>query len=214
MHFFLLTSYTLTVEEELSTAFTLIEKHQYDQAIKILEEIKLSSSFDQLPEVYYGLGYAYFRSKNFGKALSNLNNILHLDRDGHFHYLAGLVYSFQGDYNRANKFFEVASSQNKEFLGTFAENYYRLGKFDKARTFFCRAIEHTEDMIRSISFSSSVLCEYYVDLGFYYTRVSNYSKAIEYFEKAILLNPECSLAWNNLSWVNGLNTLPKTMMTQ
>jgi len=192
--------------ELYASGITHLNAGQYNLAIEVFEKcFRYHLSSDDELKVRFYLGYAYYKEHRFDEAVRELKEALKLspteNMKAYAEYLLGIIYSDSGDYKRAEKYFRQAAknTSDMDYILSFAENCYRLGKFSKARKLFKKSISICKRSLCNVEESTDAYI-LHLNLGFAYTRIKEYKKAIDEYKKSIELNPDSVMAWNDLSW--------------
>ncbi len=190
---------------------------KYSQAIEDLNRAIANNPND--PEAFYSRGVAHGGSGNHLQALDDFNKAIELNpQHAEAYYSRGVGYSSLGKHQQAikdfNRFIEMDPEREWGYIGR-GQAYYKKGDFDKALIDFRKAIAlnpksapaHNElgfvyfDMEKynlAISDFNEALkvrkdpksnSEVYVGLAISHFQVGKVKEAIEYYQKAVEIEP-------------------------
>lgn len=133
--------------------------------------------------IYSDLGLGYLRQGKLDQALEKLKRALELDsRDpASNHYIAEL-YAQQGEARLAEQYYDKASEldpKNPMVLNNFGAFLCEQSRFADAEKYFLRAANAPRYQTPELAYENLALC----------AQRDNSSKAVEYFRKALALNP-------------------------
>ena len=175
-----------TADVYLSLANTLLERKEYDEAIKNYDQaIKLDHN---LPKAYYYRGLAYDQKGDAAMAEASYKEAIERRPDFPEPYKAlGLLYFRKRDYDRAIdnlKRVVDLEPQNAEAYSNLAKAYLESNDATQAATYYKSAIQTMPDF-----------AEAHVGLGDALARLNNFDQAIESFTKAITINSRLAEAY-------------------
>lgn len=146
--------------------------------------------------IHYRLGEVYFKEGNFHAALKEFVQSVEMDPlyAKSQHYL-GLTYFARRLYDNARVHLREAVRLDPDF----PEARMNLGALYLETRDWDMAIPEFEAIIKNIFYSTPELA--YNNLGWAYFGKGEYTRALEYFEKAVELSPGFSMAYNNMGKV-------------
>jgi len=157
-------------------------KKEYDKAETSFN--KSISIDDKLIYPLIGLGNMYFEKEEYDKAISNYKKAVNIDdKNAVLKYNLGLVYTKKNEYSEAIKYFgeaiDIGDKIDYKWIYLDLGNAYsEVNNLDEAIKYYRKAIELDE------KFSYP-----WYGLGnIYWYAYNNYSKAIQYFEKAMMFD--------------------------
>ncbi|MCD6117800.1 fused MFS/spermidine synthase [bacterium] len=175
----------------------LLENRIYDKAAVVFEKAEMLNPKSSI--VHYNLGVVYYHQGLFSKALSQLNDALHVRSDHASSYnMRGLVFFAKNQRKRAISDFSMALSLDNDYwlaLNNRGIAHASEGEFEMALKDFSRAIKLKEDY-----------AEAYFNRGLLYQTRANrsdnlkeaeFKKVISDYTKAITLDPDYDKAYSN-----------------
>ena len=194
----------------------------YSKAISALEKaIQLKPNF---VEAYSNLGSAYIYFGDYQQAISALEKAIQIDPSfAGTYYNFGFVYTKFGNFQKAAHYLEKAIQIDPNYAEAYnnlAFTYMKLGDYqkakestEKAKTLFQKqgdkqgitAAENIEMMLKKAKKLDSkeekgddVKAKEYLLKGSDFFDNKDYNKAIEYYQKAIQIDPNFAEAYNNM----------------
>lgn len=191
----------LVYHTNLAQAYT--ELKQWDNAVKALEgRTELRSTPDVTAQAHFLLGYGYFNTKNYDKAIEQLTRAKKLT-PSEFKVLSplGIALFLQGSYDEAISNLSAAvkinskHSQTSQYLGeAYLAKAQREIDPNKKKLLYQSATKYAEENVRLAGekeFDTINL------LARAYLGSDRYQDAVQAFEKAIALNPSHGYAHFN-----------------
>lgn len=204
----------------------------YDKAI---EDYTKAMELTPDPEkeggyIYKARGLAYALNKDQNKAIDDLTNLVGLIPSDENYCIRGISYYASKEYDKAILDFTKSLEINPEYAEAYrwrCATYNKTGFFKKAISDCDKAIEvrpgyasyyvgrafvfmgnndtdsAIKDLLKAIEISPDVNA--YGNLGTIYLRQRRYSKAIEYFNKALGLAPEDAKSYTNRGYAYHAN---------
>lgn len=160
-----------------------MQKKEYDKAVmEFLRSLQTESD----PNIYSGIGMAFYKIGMYGHALEYMLRALELSpHDVYFLLNAGCALHKKGDFAKAVEYFQraLAFASTPESLINLGHSYYLMGVYEKAEAAFADALAKYG--------SRPVYAEriYYLT-GLAQTDSKKYPAAIENFRRALALNPD------------------------
>ena len=173
-----------------------LDKGAYEQAVAAFNRcLELDSLYGQAREK---LIQAYLKLDRKGDAIQQYDRLLKKNPSAPTYNSAGGLYYKQGDIEQAIKYFEKAFAMDKRYLPA-KNNLFNVYKergvkhleakdYDSSRSDFARAM--------ALLPNDSGICDL---MGAVYAGKGQYKQAIEYYAKAISINPGNTNARNNLA---------------
>lgn len=177
------------------TGWCYNELKEYSIATSFLR--KARSYIPDVPKVYYELGYAFEKSENYDSAIVTYNNCLKLkpDYSGAFKRL-GYIYYEKDNYNEAIaqflKYELNAKTPITDYLYWHRKgfSYNAIKEYENAKPNLKKSLEFKTDYINT-----------YLELGFAETKLKNNDAAIEWFKKAMAIDPKSHISYNGIAEV-------------
>lgn len=167
----------------------------YTGAIKVLRQVV--PVWTNIPKAHFELGYA-FDNMGFPDSAINYYNktlVLKPDYSGVFKQLGYIAYK-KDDYVTAldnfSKYETYVKTPSKDYL-----YWYRKGFSMNATKDYAGA---KASMLKSLEFKQDYT-NTYLELGFAHTKLKEAEPAIEYFKKAIELDPKSHIGYNGIAEV-------------
>lgn len=215
------------------TGVLFLKKGLIEEAKKEFNEIVNNSSNDSLNALaYFSLGCAFFKAGDHKKAKDNYLQAINLDANlWEAHNFLGIVYNHQHLFDAAIAQFTeaIAIKPNISILfNNLGISFFLKGEYDKSVRSFSEALqldEQNNKIYNNLALALFKLGKYteafeafqkgesdiaaYNNLGYMYMAEGNNNKAIEYFKKAIEINPKFYVtAHENLQQANRhINTI-------
>ncbi len=108
--------------------------------------------------------------------------------------MLGVIHHTKSRYEEAEHAFEVALRINPAYTDAalnLSVTYNELGKYDKAREIYARAMSNTQRQPRNLEpFARGKLANMHADLGEVYASMALYLEAVREYEKALELSPD------------------------
>ena len=208
-----------TKEKSPSTAIKSIET-----AIRLRPDLAEEARIP-LAVAHYHMGHRKLRKKRYNEAISDFEKSLELQPDYADAYSdRGIAFAYLGDYTRAYKYCTKAielSPQTPKFFDNRGKLFSAQGEHGKAVEDYCKAIDadptyglswFTEraGASASIRLTQAIFGERrspdhldHVHTGLIYSDVNNFDRAIAHYTKAIELNSEYAVAYNNRGMLFG-----------
>lgn len=142
--------------------------------------INLSLIFEELDEVDSSLYY-------LEKAISLDSTRIEA------YYFAGNIYYNQQNYEKSTSYYQALLNINPKYRSAYkqlANSLFFEGKYEEAIDKYRKSTYFEEKGVETINL-----------MGVSYMRKGEYEIAQQYFEEAILLNPEYGLAFYNMAWI-------------
>ncbi len=135
-------------------------------------------------------GIAYYRTKQYDKAIADLNSAIQLQYDDpEVYYNRGRIYSALGKYEEAINNYTSAILHRSKFTEAYYNRgltYWKLGKYEEAINDYTSAILHNPKFANA-----------YSNRGLAYYDLGKYEEAINDYTSAILHNPKFAVVYNN-----------------
>lgn len=156
---------------------------RFDNAIPLYEQAGIANlSNDEISEMKFNLGYAYFTKQDFANAKPHFDAIRQIETDPHYldaNYYYGFIAYYDRQYRQALESFkkvEAHEEYGKVVPFYITEIYYFTGQKDKALTY-------GEDMLkRGASYYDLEMRQL---VGHAYFEKKEFSKALPYLEKYV-----------------------------
>ncbi len=179
--------------EKISSKFlTFLEKKikrgGAKKVIDFIEENQLNKTFPQLLSI---LAKAYEKSGNKIRAAQTYFDLFEINKDE-----ISFLYNAAKNYFEAEKFNKAEALLNQilEVNNHFPEAYYLLASIKRMNSEYKNAIQLFE---KSLSTGYSEEDSIYYNIGVLYEKLYEYEKALEFYDKAININPGFAEAhWN------------------
>ena len=164
-------------------------KRQYDEEISLLT--KAIAEYGEYDWLYHAMGAAYYAKGDYLKAAANLGRAVQLNphEEGHYLTLASISIN-SGLYQQALEYANTALSINPASSSAYNNRgnaYISLGKYDEALRDY------------KVSLSIQETAATYLNIANLYNVLGQYSQAVEYAQKGLLLAPDNDAAYNNLA---------------
>lgn len=150
-----------------------------------------------IPRVHFELGYAFEKSNLIDSAIQSYNKCLFYNSaySGAYRQLGYIAYT-KDDYVNALDYFAKYEAAAKTPITDYLY-WYRKGfsynaqkNYEAAKIALLRSLENKTDYINT-----------YLELGFAATKLKQGDEAIEYFNKAIALDPKSHIGYNGIGEV-------------
>ena len=167
----------------------------YNGALSSLN--KARALWTGIPKLHFEMGYAFEKTNKNDSAIYQYNQVLQLKSDyaSAYKQLAYVYYS-QGDNENALKHFlkyeEIYKNPITDYLYWYRKGYVQnaLKQYEPARVSLNKSLESKTDYINT-----------YLELGFASLRLKQDEVAIEYYKKAIELDPKSHVPLNGIAEV-------------
>ncbi|MEA3475609.1 MAG: tetratricopeptide repeat protein [Candidatus Cloacimonadota bacterium] len=189
-----------TNETEAEKYFNLGEDYYeqglIDKAIECYQKVVEINPDDAY--AYYNMGYAYGDKGNYNKAIECFQKAVEINPDFAVAYNSmGMAYGVKGNYDKAiecyQKVVEINPDDAKAHFN-LGDQYFNKTLYDEAIKEYEIALNYTQDDL-----DKAVL---YERLGhLYHHPKENYDKSIEYFKKALNIQPEDEIIYVNMGTV-------------
>lgn len=171
------------------------ELKEYSNAVSFLR--KARNNIPNEPRVYFELGYTFEKSENYDSAIAAYNNCLKLkpDYSGAFKRL-GYIYYEKDNYNEAIAQFQKyelnAKTPITDYLFWYRKgfSYNAIKEYENAKNNLKKSLEFKTDHLNT-----------YLELGFAETKLKNNDAAIEWFKKAMDIDPKSHISYNGIAEV-------------
>jgi tetratricopeptide (TPR) repeat protein len=177
------------------TGWCYNELKEYSIATSFLR--KARSYIPDVPKVYYELGYAFEKSENYDSAIVTYNNCLKLkpDYSGAFKRLGYIYYEKDNYIETIAQFLKYelnAKTPITDYLYWHRKgfSYNAIKEYENAKTNLKKSLEFKTDYINT-----------YLELGFAETKLKNNDAAIEWFKKAMAIDPKSHIPYNGIAEV-------------
>ncbi len=159
--------------------YTYLDKKNYKDAVKILEDLKNSTT--TFGRINFYLGYCYDQLGDFEKTVFYMKKTIEENPSDHeaLNYLGYLYADKNINLDEAEQLILRALSYeptNYAYIDSLGWVYYRKKMYKEAQEQF-EKIQETKDPI---------ICEHIGDL---YAAMSEYEKAIEFYKRSLKINP-------------------------
>lgn len=212
--------------DDLDRAIDLLSRGKNDEAISVLESIKLDKN--NAKDLYYHKGLAYLYVNKLENAIDNFTNLLRIDTINIDAYNnRGLCYFYMSSFDAAMRDFNKAISLDKKFPQAYLnranvflsknemdnakkdldlaikydknnpEAFYLLGRYYYYKNNFKEAIKNYSNSLKLGLKSYKI----YYNRGNAYFKNNQLQEAIKDYTTAINLNPQDLDALNNRSFV-------------
>ena len=168
---------------------------EYSVAVVFLR--KARSYIPGEPKVHFELGYAYEKSEKYDSAIAVYNNCLKLKPDyANAYKRLGYIYYEKDNYNEAIAQFlnyELnAKTSITDYLYWYRKgfSYNAIKEYETAKTNLKKSIGFKIDHLNT-----------YLELGYADTKLKNNDTAIEWFKKAIEIDPKSHIPLNGIGEV-------------
>jgi tetratricopeptide (TPR) repeat protein len=158
--------------------------------VTVFLKISKKQLFKDNEFVFYFLGQAFAKEKNYEKAIENYEKAISINPNNiDFHNDLGTVFSISGNRKKAIETYENIISITPEK----AKSYFNLGIVYSEFSDFKNAIINIK---KAISINPDEV-DYYISLGEVFRMKENYAEAIKYYKKAISIDPNIADVYNN-----------------
>jgi tetratricopeptide (TPR) repeat protein/AraC-like DNA-binding protein len=173
-----------------------------NEQIKYLRQ--LQEIDDQVPSIPYLIGLTYNMMNQYDKAIPELEKSLEIGRkwgksimtDNWAYLELGLAYHKTGQHKKENRLYKESEKYDPDYLGViFRQAVLSLAEKDSVEA--NRNIEKYVSICKVNSFSEAVITG---NLARLYSEADMFDRAVEYFLKAISLEPENPDNMNALAW--------------
>jgi tetratricopeptide (TPR) repeat protein len=159
-----------------------LEQNQPGQAVKVFRSVLDESA--QVGEFRFYFAYALEKNRNLAQALEEYRAVDRYDSEygkanPELYYRRGRIYYRQGNHRRAKQDLKLALTYNPQHVGallTLADTIFNEGDYELAISLYERALTQRKDLANA-----------HYRLGLSHGYLSNRSRAIREFEKAISL---------------------------
>lgn len=198
-----------------SLGVLLIELKRYNEAAKCFREsIRLNSTYS---EYYSNLGYLLIVLKRYREAEKEFQEAIQLNsEDSLAHYNLGILLKEQKRYSEAKEEFRMAIAIYPPFWQckiAFAEAWVDSAEIVDDKELYETALdklnEGISDMLKSSNISTTEQAAIYNLRGFVLTKLNQFEKAKEDFEKALKLDLNYPKAMRNLKLITATLLHPK-----
>ena len=158
---------------------------------------KARTGWSSVPKVHYELGYAFDKLNLTDSAIKEYNKCLDLNGEYSLAYKQlGTIYYYKDDYDKALGYFADYEQFTKLTITDYLY-WYRKGfmlnsqkRFEEATTALKKSLEYKTDYINTP-----------LELGFAASRLKQNDVAINYYKKAIEIDPGSHIAYNGIGEV-------------
>jgi CHAT domain-containing protein len=202
---------------------TLKSRLLVNSILKKLRENNIDNLSSSTSQFYIGAYYLLSGNNseaiNWFKLSSSIRTQMNCDDEIHAKCLfnLGLAYYYLGDYRRMEQYTLESLEIDKKLYGesspvllkdlsTLVSAYFGLNEYNKAISYGNSALKLINGDNENYSADIAIL---YINIGACYARLSDYSKAVLYLERAESIYKESSLAVDD-NYINLLNTLAVT----
>lgn len=188
---------------EARFALASLEEQTADGMQRALEEYnKVLSLLPNFPPAYFRIASLHYNAGNITTALEFYQKALQYNPDyAKARYNLGLLYMDQRQWENAKaSFFAVLALQPNNELA-----YFQLGRIAHEEKHLSLALEHYQ---KALEQRDGKYPKVLLNIGLVYNQLENYNKAVEYYTRAINLDPKYHQAWYNLGMVLNRQNLP------
>lgn len=167
----------------------------YSAAIDNLRMVR--QAWDNVPKVFFELGYAFQKNEMTDSAIAAYNRCLELKPDyaGVFKQLGYIYYDKDDKEKTLDYFGKYIIAAKTEISDYFF--WYRKGFTENASKKYEQAIESLK---KSLQYKTDYL-NTYLELGFAYTKLKQDDNAVYYYQKAIEIEPQSHIPYNGIAEV-------------
>ncbi|MGF2411645.1 MAG: tetratricopeptide repeat protein [Ferruginibacter sp.] len=171
------------------------ESKLYSKAITTLRTVR--TSWSNIPKVHFELGYAFEKNNNADSAISSYNRCVQLKPyyANVYKQLGNIAYE-KSEYEKAITYFKKHIEQAKNEITDYLF-WYRKGFTENALKDYTAA---QASLLKSLNIKTDYI-NTYLELGFAYTKLKQDDDAINYFKKAIDIDPKSHIPYNGIAEV-------------
>lgn len=166
----------------LMLAYSYLEENDYKNSLKYTRKVKKDAN------PFYERGTMYYNKKNFDKALNDFLKAEALGyKDDFIFTRLSFLYANNGEYEKSLNYANKAIINNKDGFAYYRKGValYNMKDYINAKKSFLKAEE--------LNYIHS--CNMFEKLSFIFTIENNYKQAINYANKAIILNSQNAYAY-------------------
>lgn len=158
---------------------------------------KARTVWTSIPKVHFELGYAFEKLNQFDSAIQSYNKCLFYKADYSLAFKQlGIIAYTKEDYTTALSYFEkyeaAATTPVTDYLHWYRKGFMNNAQknYDAAKIALLRSLQNKNDYANT-----------YLELGFAANKLKQADEAIDYFNKAMVLDPKSHVAYNGIGEV-------------